>query len=64
MSSSEEKLLGVQIDHAISWNAQVQKQKKTIIFKLFLLKRIRKFLPLETRKLFFITIMSNPILNM
>ena len=50
---AEEKLLGVQIDHALSWNSQVQKQKKTIIFKLFLLKRIRKFLPLETRKLFY-----------
>ena len=50
---AEEKLLGVQIDHDLSWNSQVQKQKKTIIFKLFLLKRIRKFLPLETRKLFY-----------
>ena len=38
---AEEKLLGVrvQIDHALSWNAQVQKQKKTIIFKLFFIKK-------------------------
>ena len=50
---AEEKFLGVQIDHALSWNPQVQKQNKTIIFKLFLLKRIRKLLPLETRKLFY-----------
>ena len=50
---AEEKLLGVQIDHALAWKAQVQNQQKAIIFKPFLLKRIRKFLPLETRKLLY-----------
>ena len=48
-----EKLLGVQIDEALSWDAQIKKQKQTIFFKISFLNKIRKYLPLATRKLFY-----------
>ena len=48
-----ERLLDVQIDHNLSWEAQVKKQKQVILFKISLLKKIKKYLPITTRKLFY-----------
>jgi hypothetical protein len=48
-----EKVLGIQIDHLLSWDEQIKKQKQTIIFKISLLKKIKKYLPIATRKLFY-----------
>lgn len=39
---SQEKLLGVIIDNNLSWQAQVQKVRRTILFKLSILRKIRK----------------------
>ena len=41
---SHRKLLGIHIDESLTWNLQVTKIKKTVAYKLFLLKRIRTFL--------------------
>lgn len=46
-------MLGVQIDNSLSWKQQVQKVKRTICYKLSMLRRIRKYIPLETRILFY-----------
>ncbi len=48
-----EKLLGVQIDQSLSWDEQIKKQKQTILFKITLLKKIKTYLPLSTRKIFY-----------
>ena len=48
-----EQLLGIQIDKKLSWDAQIQKQRSTILFKISLLKKIKRYLPLETRTLFY-----------
>ncbi len=47
-----EKLLGVHIDQSLTWDEQIKKQRQTILFKISLLKKIKKYLPLPTRKLF------------
>ena len=47
------KLLGIHIDQSLTWNLQVAKIKKTVVYKLCLLKRIRPFLPTQSRILFF-----------
>jgi len=48
-----ERLLGVQIDQSLTWDGQIKKQRQSILFKISLLKRIKTYLPLETRKLFY-----------
>ena len=50
---TSEKLLGVQIDNSLTWNDQIKKVKKTALFKISLLRKIKKFLPQTTRKTFF-----------
>lgn len=50
---SEDKVLGVIIDNNLSWKSQVQKVRKTVLFKLSILRRIRKYLPKHTRILFY-----------
>ena len=45
---SHSKLLGIHIDESLTWNLQVTKIKKTVAYKLFLLKRIRTFLPTQS----------------
>ena len=42
-SASEEMLLGVIIDSNLSWKAQIQKVRCSILFKLSILRKIRKF---------------------
>ena len=44
--------LGVQIEKSVSGHEQV-KDIKTILFKLSLLKKIKEYVPLSTRKLFY-----------
>lgn len=50
---SSERLLGVQIDNSLSWNDQTKKVRKTALFKISILRKIKKYLPQDTRKLFF-----------
>ena len=50
---SNTKLLGIYIDSSLTWDAQVSHVKNSDIYKLFLLKRIRHFLPKDTRILFY-----------
>ena len=50
---TSQKLLGVQIDSALNWDEQVKKVKKTANYKIYILRKIRKYLPLNSRKLFF-----------
>ena len=51
---SNTKLLGIHIDSSLTWDVQVSHVKKIVIYKLFLLKRIRHFLlPKDTRILFY-----------
>ena len=51
---SHSKLLGIHIDESLTWNLQVTKIKKDC--SLFLLKRIRPFLPTQSRIMFLTTI--------
>ena len=46
------KLLAIHIDSSLAWGVQVSHGKKIVIYNLFLLKRIRHFLPKNTRILF------------
>ena len=41
------------IESCLSWNDQIAKVRKTICFKISLLRKSRHYLPLDTRKLFF-----------
>lgn len=50
---TDERLLGLQIDHNLTWEAQIRKLRQTILFKLSILRKIKRYLPLETRKLFY-----------
>ena len=50
---SHSKLLGIHIDESLTWNLHVTKIKKTVAYKLFLLKRILPFLPTQSRIMFF-----------
>ena len=47
------KLLGIHIDESVTWNLQVANIKKIVVYKLFLLKRIRPFLPTQSRIQFY-----------
>ena len=50
---SNTKLLGIHIDSSLTWDVQVSHVKKIVIYKLFLLKRIRHFLPKDNRIFFY-----------
>ena len=47
------KLLGIHIDESLTWNLQVANIKKIVVYKLFLLRRIRTFLPTQSRIQFY-----------
>ena len=47
------KLLGVFVDSTLSWNKQIDHVKQCVSFKLSLLRRLRIYLPFETRILFY-----------
>lgn len=51
--STSEKLLGVYIDNSLSWAVQVENTIKKCNSLLFLLERIKRYLSIHTRKLFF-----------
>ena len=51
--STNEKLLGVHIDSTLSWTTQVESAIKKCNSLLHLLSRIKHYLPIPTRKLFF-----------
>ena len=51
--STNEKLLGVHIDSTLSWTTQVESSIKKCNSLLHLLSRIKHYLPIPTRKLFF-----------
>ena len=51
---TSQKLLGIQIDNFLTWNEQITKVKKTVLFKLCVLRKIKKkSLPQTTRLTFF-----------
>ena len=50
---TSERLLGVQIDNSLTWDDQVKKVKRTVLFKISLLRKIKKYLPLDIRKMFY-----------
>jgi hypothetical protein len=52
---SHEKLLGVHINHNLSWEEHIYHIEKTVNRKIALLRRIKRYLPLPTRKLFYNT---------
>ena len=39
---TSQKLLGIQMDNSLTWNEQITKVKKTVLFKLSLLRKIKK----------------------
>ena len=51
--TTNEKLLGVHIDNTLSWTTQVESTIKKCSSLLHLLNRIKCYLPVPTRKLFF-----------
>ena len=50
-NKSEMKLIGLTIDHELEFDGHIDKLCKTARFKLYALRRIRKFLTLEQAKL-------------
>ena len=48
-----ERLLGVEIDHFLSWSPHVQKTHTTIARHIALLCRIKKYLPHQARQTFY-----------
>ena len=46
-------LCGVIIDSSLSWKAQIQKVRHSILFKLSILRKIRKYLPTGIRILYY-----------
>ena len=51
--SETEKLLGVHIDNALSWSFHIESTLKKCNSLLFLLNRIKQYLNVPTRKLFY-----------
>ena len=47
------KLLGFNVDNTLPWGMQVAQVKKCTSYRSFLLRKIRKYLPLETRIKFY-----------
>ena len=56
------KLLGVYVDGTLSWKKQIAHVKQCVSFKLSLLRRIRKYLPFETR-IFFYNFYIKPVIE-
>jgi hypothetical protein len=54
-NTASEKLLGVQINHNLSWDEHINFVEKTVNKKLALLRRLKVYLPLPTRVLFYNT---------
>ena len=52
-SVTTEKLLGIFIDSNLNWTEQVNKLSSVISSKINLLQKIRKFLPMHIRMIFF-----------
>ncbi len=52
---TSDKLLGVNIDHNLSWEKHITTIMSTINRKLAVLRRSKQYIPLSTRKLFFNT---------
>ena len=52
-NTKHEKLLGVIIDNNLSWQHQVNKVRKTVLFKLSILRKIRKYLSSPLRILYY-----------
>ena len=52
---TSDKLLGVTIDHNLSWKQHIQNIASLVNSKLALLRRIKRYMPLSTRKLFYDT---------
>ena len=50
---SKTKLLGVHFDQHLSWDEHIKHVQKKISSNLYLLKQIKRYLPLYARKLFF-----------
>ena len=53
ISTKQEKLLGLLIDNYLTWHPQVKKVRQTIIFKISILRKIRKYLPTPIRILYY-----------
>ena len=51
--SQQEKLLGINIDSSLSWHSQIDKALKKCNTLLFLLGRIKQYLSIPIRKLFY-----------
>ena len=51
--TESEKLLGVHINNSLSWSTQIESTLKKCNSLLFLLNRIKKYLNIPTRKLFY-----------
>lgn len=51
--SESEKLLGVQVDHTLDWKEQIEKILKKCNSLLYLLIRIKPYLNIHMRKVFF-----------
>ena len=54
-NTTTERLLGVQISQNLSWDEHITSVEKTVNMKLALLRRIKCYLPLAARKLFYNT---------
>ena len=50
---SKEKLLGVNLNHNLSWEDHIYQLEKIINRKIALLRKIKCYLPIQTRKLFY-----------
>ena len=51
--STNEKLLGVHNDNSLSWTVQIENTTKKCNSLLYLLNRIKHYLPIPTKTLFF-----------
>jgi hypothetical protein len=52
-STTNQKLLGVQIDSNLSWNAQVEETCKKVTRKITLLKQLSKYVPRSSLQIFY-----------
>ena len=57
-----QKLLGIYIDENLSWNDHIIHISKSVSKKISLLRRLKKFLPIHARKLFY-TSYIQPLLD-
>ena len=52
-TAAEETLLDVIIDSNLSWKAQIQKVRRSVLLKLSVLRKIYKYLPTQVRILYY-----------